>query len=188
MKKITLLILLSLSVSAFSQNNIVYVRYDMTQGNASLVVSKINSIIDKTKGIFIVYYSNAQTPIVCKDKEDWIQLKTNILSQQASPDYYPEEDFKNLNKIFEDYFGETVSLNSGMTITGDNDDKWTCTFILSDQMLSDDEEVDLICRIISVNELSKRLPITIWSYNENDIKNIKIEELNYSELYNYFVD
>lgn len=188
MKKIILLILLSLSISTYSQNNIVYVRYDMSQGNASLVVSKIGSIIDKTKGRFIVYYSNAQTPIICEDKEDWMQLRTNILSQQASPDYYAEEDFKNLNNIFEDYFGESVSLDSGMTIIGDNDDKWACTFILSEQMLADNEEVDLICRIISINELSKRLPITIWSYNENDIENIELEELDYSELYNYFID
>lgn len=188
MKKIISLILLSLSISTYSQNNIVYVRYDMSQGNASLVVSKIGSIIDKTKGRFIVYYSNAQTPIVCEDKDDWMQLRANILSQQTSPDYYAEEDFKNLNKIFEDSFEESVRLNSGITIVGDNDEKWACTFILSEQMVSDNEDVDLICRIISVNELNKRLPVTIWSYNENDIENVKLEELNYSELYNYFVD
>ena len=82
MKKITLLILLSLSVSAFSQNNIVYVRYDMTQGNASLVVSKINSIIDKYSPLMdrSDLYGTDKTPFIIYNPNITSQTITNVNS------------------------------------------------------------------------------------------------------------
>ncbi len=188
MNRFLLLILLALGMSTYAQNNIVYVRYDMAQGSASLVVSKIGSILENTKGEFLIYYSNGQTPTICNDFEEWSQLKTEILSQQTSPDYYPEDDFIKLNLLFEEKFKETVSTGSPMSISGPNDRTWTCTFILSEQMLDNDEESDLISRIISINGLEKRMAVKIWSYNNNDIESVRLDDLNQSKLYNYFVD
>lgn len=188
MKRLLILFLLAFGMSTYAQNNIVYVRYDMAQGNASLVVSKISSILEKSKGEFVIYYSNGQTPTICNDNEEWSQLRTEILSQQTSPDYYPEEDFIRLNSLFEEKFKEIVSTGSPMSISGSNDSEWTCTFILSEQMLDNDEESDLISRIISINGLDKRMPVKIWSYNNNGIDAVRLDDLNQSKLYNYFVD
>lgn len=188
MKRLLILFLLALGMSTYAQNNIVYVRYDMAQGNASLVVSKISSILEKSEGEFVIYYCNGQIPTIINDNEEWNQLKTEILSQQTSPDYYPEEDFIRLNSLFEEKFKETVSTGSPMNIWGANDSDWTCIFILSEQMLGNDEESDLISRIISISGLVKRMPVKILSYNHDDIEVVRIEDLNQSKLYNYFVD
>lgn len=167
-----------------AQSNFVYVRYDLSQGDASFVVEEIEKIIEKTTGQYVIYYSNGQNPTICTKQEEWLVLRSSILTQQTTPDYYADEDIVRLNTLFSQYFSEIVDVEN-MKLSGKDDRKWTCTFILSDQMIRDDSDADLVLRIVAINQLEERIKVSVLSYNNEESECKTIEDLQKNKLIKY---
>ena len=167
-QRITLLVLLMMIACLMhAQNHFVYVRYSPKDGNVSPVVSTIEELRSQADGQVVVFISNASTPIVATTEKEWFDARKTLLSMQVEFDYYPQEEAKMLNTYFTQYFRETVS--STLHISGEYDDKWTATFIVSENM-SQSEEIEYIVECIYVNELFKRMDVDILTYNEDDAR------------------
>ena len=187
MKKIVLnIVLLLLGVVATAQNNFVYVRYDNTQGNPSDIVRIVNRIITDTRGSYVIFYSNGDNPILCENAEEWETLSNRILTQQNLSDFYPEEEFIEINNLFTKYFKEEVTIGPSLSINGTDDSTWSCTFILPESMLMTGFSLDYYSRILSVNQLFDRMGVTIYSYNDEGIDKVEFEKINNNSLFIYF--
>lgn len=165
-QRITLLVLLMMSACVmYAQNHFVYVRYSPKDGNVSPVVSTIEQIRNQVDGQVVVFISKASTPIVATSEKEWNEARETLLGMQVEFDYYPQEEATMLNAYFTQYFRESVS--SSLHISGENDDKWTATFIVSENMLQSNE-FEYIVENIYVNELLQRMNVDIFTYNEYD--------------------
>lgn len=186
MKKILLLILLVSGLNSIAQrSNFVYLRYDLSQGDPLLVVDALESIIHKTSGIYVIFYSDGLKSKVCVNSEDWAELRKSILTQLSSPDYYPEEDVAKVNALLIEYLSETVDPGS-LSLHGGNDGQWSFTFLLSNEMLSDASESDIIPRLITINDLDQRMKVSILSYDESKVTQLDIDDLKINKLFKYF--
>lgn len=184
MKRFVGLIFFFWTSCLLAQNNFVYVRYDLSQGDASFVVEEIEKIIEKTTGRYVVYYSNGQNPTICTKHEDWRLLRSSILTQQTAPDYYADEDIVRLNTLFSQYFSEVVDVEN-MKLSGKDDRKWTCTFILSDQMMHDESDADMVLRLVAINQIEERMKVSVVSYNDEGSERKTIEDLQKNKLIKY---
>jgi len=178
------LVFFSIFVSA--QNNFIYLRYDLSQGSASGVVTKIGDIIRDSRGQFVIYYSDGASPVICTKFEEWEKLRSNILSQQTSPDYYEEEDISRVNKLLTDILHEDVDGIKNLKISSPHDADWTFSFILSEQMLDDANDADIVHRLVSINQLMDRMIVKIYSYSDEDsLSNESLDNLRTKKIYNY---
>lgn len=186
MKKLVFITYLLIScMVACCQNNFVFFRYNLLEGASSVVVEEIDNICNTTNGKFVLYYSENQEPTIINKREEWqSKVKGMVLSQQSSPDYYNKTDIDTLNEVFQQCLEEKVSKNN-LFIRGQNDKEWRCTFILSEQMLNDIDNRDMILRIVSINQFIERgIKVKILFYNDSEIKDIDISALT-TNMFNY---
>ena len=166
-KAVIILALLWCVFSGFAQNSFIYLRYDLTQGNASVIVSKIDNIIRGTQGKFVIYKSDGTTPVVCTNHETWREMRASLLSQQTVSDYYEDVDMGRINQLFVELFAEKVSGYSNLSLSGNKDNEWTCTFIISKEMVRNANDADLVLRLASINQLEDRMNLRIFAYSED---------------------
>ena len=186
MRKIILSILFLMGSAVMAQNNFIYVHFDNTQANSSAVVNQISKIVAGTKGNFVIFYTNGETPIVCDTFEDWDELRNLMLTQQNAPEFYPEVEFIAVNNLFTRYFKEKVTLGSSLSINGKEDNRWSCTFIVSESMLKNELFSNYFSRLIAVNQLFDRMAVNVYAYNIEGIASIGYEKLSKNSLFIYF--
>jgi hypothetical protein len=158
-----------------AQNHFVYVRYSPKDGNVSAVISAIEELKNQSDGQVVVFISKASTPIVATKEKEWFDAREALLSMQVEFDYYPQEEATLLNTYFMQYFMESVS--SSLHIRGENDNEWTTTFIVSENMLQSDE-FEYLAESIYVSELLQRMDVDIFTYNgyDNRLSSVDIPE------------
>lgn len=181
------LLLISSIVASVAQNNFVYVRYNVQDGNAGVIIDYIekNCNFESSSVNTTLFYSNGLDPIICHTKKEWQELRHILIGQQNTSDYDAEFETDSVNSVLTNVFNETVETSNGISLIGNNDEQNRCTFILSDDILSNPDDSDMIARVISVNELERRgISVKIVAYNDKTtyIFNNKIKNNN---LYSY---
>lgn len=186
MRKLILSILFLMGSAVMAQSNFIYVHFDNTQANSSAVVNQISKIIAGTKGDFVVFYTNGESPIICDTIKEWEELRNLMLTQQNAPEFYPEVEFVTVNNLFTKYFKEKVTLGSSLSINGKDDNKWTCTFVISESMLKNELFSDYYSRLFAVNQLYDRMAVNVYAYNNEGIASVGYEKLSKNSLFIYY--
>ena len=170
---------------ALAQDNFVYIRFDNSQGNPSDIVRLVGKIVSESKDHFVVFCTNGDKPVVCETLDEWESLRDLLLTRQNTPDFYPEEDFQEINGLFTKHFNETVSVSPNLSIIGIVDSRWTCTFILPESILSNESVSDYYSRLIAVNQLFDRMAVNLYSYTEKGVVPAGNERLFKNSLFTY---
>ena len=159
MRRISIIFfLLVLGMFAYAQNQFVYVRYNPKHGNVSPIVKTIDNMEHTGNANYFLKI------IIATNGSEWEVLRSGLLRMQTAYEYYAEDEVIFLNQYFAVLFSETV--DNQLHLKGENDSSWVCSFIISNEMLSS-EEFEALAEGISINELSTRMSVDIFTYDES---------------------
>ncbi len=127
-----------------AQNHFVYLRYDETTNDYSLLKRKISNLKSDCRGKFVLFFDGK---IYNDDEVDELFRKMEFL--QNTQIYEPIEEENRLFAWFEKTLDERVSKD--WRLYGLNDDKWRMTFIT----YLDASRRDL-CQLIDIHGLPNR--------------------------------
>ena len=133
---------------------------------------KLDSDILDNNNKVIVYIYNSAKAIVARDKDEWTDVKYQLLAMQTGDDYFAENDVNGLFSIWNELFGDEI--NESGNIVGYSDKKWSCVFYLSQICYNNDKNNEPLCLAILSEEIIKRMPMLFKIYNDS----VSVEEKN----------
>lgn len=141
-----------------AQKNFFYVRYSPSDGNSSSVVRYIEEQIQMSEE-YVIFLSYFSSPLIAKTQSEWLEIRQLLLTMQVESDFYDKEECVKLNELFVDVFREETEIedNGAIMVNGEEDRKWTVTFIMSEPMYSSKvSSLWIPTRLIEVNEFGER--------------------------------
>ena len=163
-----------------AQNRFIYIRYNPKYGNASAIVNAVDGMLQQAGGRSVIFVSQASTPVVATNAEEWQRARSGLLRMQTAYEYYPEEESAILNRFYSTLFHETVSPDLHLTSSGDG--QWLCTYIVSEQATQSDE-FDALAENIAVNELPRRMNVSVLTYNES--QSLSTTDIPANKMFNF---
>lgn len=185
MKYVLLIILLFAFNCVFSQNNFVYVRFDLQEVSVSDVVELVEEIYNKSNhnARIVIYVSNSNRPYKVVDWNNWMfEVRRKLLGLTVTPDFSEKEDLLQICDFFVEICGESITEN--LDVVGCDDNKWTYSFIVPQYMIEND--IEFFAKLIYVNQLDNR-NILLRYYVYSDSMKIKEMDLklNNSNVFKY---
>jgi len=158
MKHLLVSFLLLVGGVCVAQKNFFYVRYSPSDGNSSSVVRYIEDQIQRSEE-YVIFLSYFSSPLIAKTQSEWLEIRQLLLTMQVESSLYDKEEYEKLNELFVDVFREEVEEedNGLFMVKGEDDKKWTVTFIMSEPMYSSKvSSLWIPNRLIEVNEFRER--------------------------------
>lgn len=140
----SILVIFLFCITIHAQNQFVYLRFDESIDNISLLKRKIAQLRSECDGKFILYYDGK---FYQNNEVDILLEQKNFLQNVCN--YIPIEENAALSAFFEETLHEIVSQNN--LLRGADDDLWSMTFIMHI-----DDSRDDICQLIDIHSFLKR--------------------------------